>query len=80
MVYLTRAKLTGICLGLITIAIWYTYESKPQKVSESAPPSRYISNGNDVQYYPASAEEQLYNQREVLKQYKLVRKLQKEKQ
>ncbi|QDT42909.1 hypothetical protein Pan241w_30040 [Gimesia alba] len=67
MVYLTRAKLTGICLGLITIAIWYTYESKPQKVSESSPPSRYISNGNDVQYFPASPEEEQKLQEEMLK-------------
>ncbi len=37
-------------------------------------PSAYYLN-DDVQFYPAGPEEQLYNQREVLEQYKLERKI-----
>ena len=60
-------------LGLALIGL--TSTGCQSSIGGQTLPSAYYLN-DDVQFYPAGPEEQLYNQREVLEQYKLERKLQ----
>ncbi|QDT97483.1 hypothetical protein [Gimesia aquarii] len=60
----------GLCAAVLLFGAIGLANYSLENKTEKDPSSAYFFSTDVVQFYPASAEEELYNQREVLEQYK----------